>query len=468
MHSKNFVSRRRVLAGVAAAVGGMAGLGLVSSLGDSGPQTDPVGIPRGLPEPPADKMTYRTNPNSGDKVSLLGFGCMRYPVMSGETSPRSPHIDENAAFALVDYALAHGVNYFDTAWGYHNGASETFTGRALQRYPRESFYLATKMPSYLNPTLAQAKDIFFTQLKKCQVEYFDYYLLHTLSTVPAYQKTYEKEKVLEFLLEQKQQGRIRNLGWSFHGDSAMLEYVLARDVPWDFAMIQINYHDLLYKYIPRPNFRLPSPAPAQWMFEKMVASGLPLIVMEPLLGGRLARLNKKALNILQTEHPQSTAASWAFRYVGGLPNVLTVLSGMTYMEHLQDNLRTYAPFQPLSDHEMQVLRTALDAFVVSDNIRCTTCGYCMPCPYGVDIPVVFRHHNDCLDDDLVPKDSRSAEYEEARHAYLVRLARRVPELRTSSHCIGCGKCVKLCPQFIDIPGEMVKLATFLDAQRQEV
>ncbi|MBQ9452009.1 MAG: aldo/keto reductase [Desulfovibrio sp.] len=467
MGGKSFLSRRRVLAGVAATLGGMAGIGFASSMSSRGVVADPVGIPRGLPEPPSDAMTYRTNPSSGDKVSLLGFGCMRYPVMSGETSPRSPRIDENAALALVDYALAHGVNYFDTAWGYHGGASESFTGRALRRHPREKFFLATKMPSYLNPTLAQAKDIFFSQLKKCQVEYFDYYLLHTLSTVSNYQETYEKEKVLDFLLEQKQQGRIRNLGWSFHGDKAMLEYVLARDVPWDFAMIQLNYHDLLYQYIPPPYRNQPSPAPAQWMFEKMVASNLPLIIMEPLLGGRLARLNKKSLNILQAEHPQSTAASWAFRYVGGLPNILTVLSGMTYMEHLQDNLRSYAPLQPLSEHETQVLRKALNAFVVADNIRCTTCGYCMPCPYGVDIPAVFRHHNDCLDDDMVPRDARSAEYAQARHAYLVRLARRVPELRTASHCIGCGKCVKLCPQFIDIPNEMVKIAKFLEDQRME-
>ena len=467
MGNKNVFSRRRVLAGMAAAVGGMAGLGLLSSLGGT-PRPDPVGVPRGLPDPPPDKMTYRTHPHSGDKVSLLGFGCMRYPVMPGETSPRSPNIDEHAALALVDYALAHGVNYFDTAWGYHSGASETFTGRALKRHPRESYYLASKMPSYLEPTLEQAKEIFFTQLKKCQVEYFDYYLLHTLSTVPAFQATYEKGKVLDFLLEQKRLGRIRNLGWSFHGNREMLEYALSCGVPWDFAMIQINYHDLLYKYIPRPNSKLPSPAPAQWMFEKMVGSGLPLIVMEPLLGGRLARLNRKALNILQAERPQATAASWAFRYVGGLPNVLTVLSGMTYMEHLQDNLRAYAPLEPLSAHETQVLQKALDAFVVADNIRCTTCGYCMPCPYGVDIPVVFRHHNDCLDDDLVPRDVRSPDYATARRAYLASLARRLPELRTASHCIGCGKCVKLCPQFIDIPGEMARLAKFLAKQRQEV
>lgn len=469
MDKKTTFSRRGLLAGMAATVGGLAGLGAWSTFGrHAGSARGGAGISNeGKPEPPADQMTYRTNPNSGDKVSLLGFGCMRYPVMPGESSPRSPKINEPIATEMVDYAIAHGVNYFDTAWGYHSGASETFTGKILKRHPRESYYLATKMPSYLDPDLAKAREIFFTQLKKCQVEYFDYYLLHTLQTVPGYQKTYEREKVLEFLQEQKRLGRIRNLGWSFHGDREMLEYVLSRDVKWDFAMIQLNYHDMMYQFVP-PKWlsHLPSPAPAAWMYDKLRQSGLPLIIMEPLLGGRLARLNQKALRILQAEDPQATAASWAFRYVGGLPNVLTVLTGMTYMEHLQDNLRTYAPFKPFTEHESDVLKKALDAFVVSDNIRCTTCGYCMPCPYGVDIPTVFRHHNDCLDDDRVPKGERSPEYAAARRHYLVTLARRVPELRSASHCTGCGKCVSKCPQFIDIPAEMAKLAKMLQEMRQ--
>ena len=417
-----------------------------------------------LPEPPADQMTYRTHAGSGDKVSLLGFGCMRLPVLPDAASPRSTDIDEPAAFALVDYALAHGVNYFDTAWGYHGGASETVMGKALKRHPRESFYLATKMPSYLDPTLAEAKEIFAAQLQKCQVDYFDYYLLHTLSSVDSYRKTYEQRGVLDFLLEQKARGRIRNLGWSFHGDSAMLEYALSRPVAWDFAMVQLNYHDMLHQYIVPPNFqgRLQSPAPVPWMFETLRQSGLPLIVMEPLLGGRLARLNRKTLAVLQEERPQDSAAAWAFRYAGGLPNVLTVLSGMTYLEHVQDNIRTYAPLTPLSAREQDVLKNALSVFVTAENIRCTTCGYCMPCPYGVDIPAVFRHHNNCLDDEQVPKGERDAQYAQARRAYLVNLARQVPELRTAARCTGCDKCVKLCPQFIDIPGEMARLGSFVE------
>ncbi len=466
--TNSFLGRRKVLAGIAAACGGLAGLGTwADHMREKSSKIGPGPDIRldGYKETQASAMTLRENKGCGDKVSLLGFGCMRYPVMAGENSPRSPKINETAAFELVDYALAHGVNYFDTAWGYHNGASQLFTGRALKRHPRESFYLATKMPGYLKPDLAQAKEIFATQLKNCQVEYFDYYLLHNLSQVAGYQETYEKQGVLDYLLEEKKRGRIRNLGWSFHGDKAMLEYVLSRDVPWDFCMVQLNYHDMLHELVPSPFVKrsVPTPAPTRWMFETISAKHLPMIVMEPLLGGRLARLNGAALRILQTVAPERTAASWAFRYVAGLPNVLCILSGMTYLEHLKDNLRTFAPYTPLSDEEKQALSKALKAFVVADNIRCTTCGYCMPCPYGVDIPAVFRHHNDLLDNDAVPRADRDPNYAAARSSYLASLSRRIPELRTASHCTGCGQCVSKCPQFIDIPAEMAKLGQF---QRQ--
>lgn len=458
---KKNVSRRGLLKAAGAGLAGAAAVYGLNKLGLLPGTSSPV------PEPPADGMTYRTHPQSGDRVSLLGFGCMRLPVRPEATSPRGPEVDEAATFALVDYALDHGVNYFDTAWGYHGGMSETVIGKALKRHPRERFHLSTKMPTYLDPDLAMAKDIFARQLEKCQVEYFDYYLLHTLTSKQEYQRVYEERGILDFLLEQREKGRIRHLGWSFHGDKETLEYVLSRDVRWDFALVQLNYHDLLYKHIPSvvQRRRVKEPAPARWMFDRMQESGLPLMVMEPLLGGRLARLNKKALTILQAADPQASAASWAFRYVAGLPNVMTVLSGMTYMEHLQDNLRTFAPLRPCSDRELAVLEEALAAFATAENIQCTTCGYCMPCPYGVDIPTVFLNHNHCLDDEQVPRGERDADYDRARRAYLVNLARRVPDLRDAAHCTGCGKCVKLCPQFIDIPGEMARLGKFAEDLR---
>ena len=456
------VSRRRLLQAAGAGVAGGAvlyGLDKLRLL-PSFEQPKPV--------PPAEKMTCRVNPKNGDKVSLLGFGCMRFPMLPGADSPTGPEVNEQGAFALVDYAIAHGVNYFDTAWPYHRGVSESVIGKALQHYPRESFYLADKMPTFLMPTREQAREIFEKQLEKCKVEYFDYYLLHAIQSVEAYQTVYEKNGVLEYLLEEKKKGRIRNLGWSFHGNAPTLEYLLSRDVAWDFAMVQLNYHDMLHEYKIAPNqakFIPKDPAPTQWMFEKMQQSGLPLIVMEPLLGGRLARLNKKALAILQAERPEASGASWAFRYVAGLPNVITMLSGMTYMEHLQDNLRALAPYEPLSGREMEVLKAALNVFLTQSNIRCTTCGYCMPCPYGVDIPSVFAHFNRCLDDELIPKGTRDPDYEKARRAYLVEYERSVPELRQAARCTGCGKCLTHCPQMIAIPDEMARLGKFVENLR---
>ena len=456
------VSRRRLLQVAGAGVAGGAvlyGLDKLRLL---------PSFEKPLPVPAAESMTYRVNPKNGDKISLLGFGCMRFPMLPGADSPTGPEVNEQGAFALIDYAMAHGVNYYDTAWSYHRGISESVVGKALQQYPRESFYLADKMPTYLLPTREQAREIFEKQLEKCKVEYFDYYLLHAIRFVEDYQTVYEKNGVLDYLLEQKKQGRIRNLGWSFYGNTETLEYLLSRDVQWDFAMVQLNYHDMLHEYKIAPHqarFIPKDPAPTQWMFEKMQQSGLPLIVMEPLLGGRLARLNKKALAVLQTERPQASAASWAFRYVAGLPNVITLLSGMTYMEHLQDNLRSLAPYEPLSDREMHTLKAALDVFLTGANIRCTTCGYCMPCPYGVDIPAIFAHFNRCLDDEQIPKGARDADYEKARRAYLLEYERSIPELRQAERCTGCGVCLKHCPQMIPIPEEMARLGKFVENLR---
>jgi predicted aldo/keto reductase-like oxidoreductase len=424
------------------------------------------------PAIPTDKMTYRVNPRNGDRISLLAFGCMRFPVLPSATRPSGPEINEALATAQVDYAFAHGVNYFDTAWRYHGGKSEVLIGKALSRYPRESFFLADKMPGAIDPTLEEAKKIFRTQLERCRVDYFDYYLLHSLRSVASYRKTYEEYGVLDFLLEQKAAGRIRNLGWSFHGDREMLDYILARDVAWDFAMVQLNYHDLLHGYAPRASILRSlansQPAGPRLVFDTLQPTGIPLMVMEPLLGGRLARLNKKALTVLREERPQASAASWAFRYAAAPPNVLTVLSGMTYMEHLWDNVQTYSPFEPLSERETDALRRALALFVTQENIRCTACGYCMPCPYGVDIPAVFTHYNHCVDDEHIPKGARDADYEKARRAFLVGHDRSVPALRQAMRCTGCNSCTPHCPQEINIPQELARLGKFVEQLRTQV
>lgn len=423
------------------------------------------------PEIPKGRLTCRTNPRNGDRISLLGFGCMRLPVLPEATQPRGPDVDEAAAFRLIDYALAHGVNYYDTGWHYHRGMSEVVMGKALKRHPRNSYFMADKMPGVLNPTLDEAKNIFRTQLERCQTDYFDYYYLHGLRSLEGYKTVYEDRGVLDYLLEEKAAGRIRNLGWSFHGTEEMLEYLLSRDVQWDMALVQLNYHDLMHEFTPPSSiaqrFQL-TPAQPRFVLEKMRKTAIPLLVMEPLLGGRLARLNRRSTALLQEEHPESSAASWAFRYVASLPNVLTVLSGMTYVEHIQDNLRTYSPWEPLSERELSVLEQALKLFVTQENIRCTGCAYCTPCPYGVDIPGVFTHYNNCVDDRYIPKGERNADYETARRAFLVGYDRSVPELMQAMRCTGCNQCTPRCPQEINIPEEMGRLSRFVEELRSEV
>jgi predicted aldo/keto reductase-like oxidoreductase len=460
--SIGFWSRRNFLKGIgAAAAGGVIYQGLKTL------KLLPQG--RELADPPKDQMAYRTNPKTLDKVSLLGFGCMRLPMIPGAQSPNGSEIDVPTAVSLIDYAYDHGVNYFDTAWPYHRGNSEVVMGEALKKYPRSSFYVADKMPTFAKPDLDKAKEIFRTQLERCQLEYFDYYMLHNIMTVEDYKLVYEENKVMDFLLEQRKEGRIRNLGFSFHGDKETLDYLVETDVDWDVAMVQLNYHDLMHAYeIPKWRRSDRLPAEPRYILERVTARKLPMVIMEPLLGGRLSRLSRKAVNILQGEKPQSSPASWAFRYIGSNPDVLTVLSGMTILDHVKDNLRTHAPFETLSEREMGVLKQALDVFITQENIPCTACGYCLPCPYDVNIPAVFTHYNICVDDEYVPKGSRTEEYEKARRAYLVSYDRTVPELRQASHCTGCGVCLEHCPQGIAISEQMARLSKFAEDLRSQV
>lgn len=448
---------------------GAAGAALVVGAGKwglfPGPNNDAA-----TPSMKPENLSFCVNPKNGDRISLLGFGCMRFPVLPEAKAPSSPQIDEAAAFQLVDRAIECGINYFDTGFRYHGGASEVVLGKALKRHNREHLFIADKMPPTENFSLAETKEVFQTQLKRLQTDYIDYYLLHSLSTVEIFKRRFEDNGALEYLLEEKAAGRIHNLGWSFHGDADCLNYVLDFPMDWDFALIQLNYHDLLYKY-EVPDIlasRLSNPvAEPKWVYEQMLKTDIPLFVMEPLLGGRLARLNTKALRVLQQERPTDSAAAWALRYVGALPQVIGVLSGMTYREHLEDNVKTFSPLRPLSEQELLILREALNIFVSQDIIRCTACSYCLPCPYGIDIPGVFTHFNRCVDDEQIPKGERNADYERARRAYLVGYDRSVAELSQAERCTGCNECKPKCPQRIDIPTELARLGRFVEQLRNE-
>lgn len=466
MKNSNLITRRNLLKGALCGLGagaaawGLYGIGAFSR--SSAPATGING-----------KMTMNRHPRTGVEVSALGYGCMRFPMLANASSPRSDEIDTKEAFRLVDFALAHGVNYFDTAWFYHKGASESVLGQALARHPRDSFRIATKMPGRIIESLPQAKEIFATQLKKCQVDYFDFYQLHAVMGVADYKRIYEDLGVLDFLLEQKEKGVIRHLGWSFHGDCEALEYLLSRPVDWDYAMLQLNYHDLMHELI-MPDYRKKiigltnQPAPADWMYAKVRDAGIPIVIMEPLLGGRLARLSKKAQTPLREIRPGATPASWAFRYVAGLPGVLTVLSGMTRMDYLLENIATFTPLDKLTQPEELALRKALGLFLTQKSIGCTTCGYCMPCPYGVDIPAIFAHFNRCLDNEIYPGNPAASNHAELVRAYLSDYDQHVPELRQAARCTGCGKCVSACPAMLDIPRELAAIGKFAEDLRNGI
>ncbi|MDD3541525.1 aldo/keto reductase [Petrimonas sulfuriphila] len=397
---------------------------------------------------PTDKMTYTALSKTGDKISLLGFGTMRYPTVERETPEGiRKFIDEEKAGQLVDYAIAHGINYFDTAWMYHQGESEIVTGKLLKKYPRNSFYLATKLPGSVK-SREDAIATYHKQLEKLQVDYFDYYHLHSLSSDVMYERIYKEWGMLDFLLNEKKEGRIRNLGWSFHGDQPLFDKVLAEPVDWDFVMIQMNYFDWKYGRVP-----------AEYMYNRLVERNIPVMIMEPLLGSRLAKVSRAVSEMMQEERPGDTPAQWAFRFVGSHPQVMVVLSGMTLMEHLQENIKTYSPLVPVTDKQKDMLAKAAEIIRTYKIIPCTDCKYCVPCPYGVDIPGILLYYNKATWDSNLPdlEGQRDAEFERASRAFLVDYNRTIPELEQANHCINCGECEPTCPQNIKIPTDLLKI-----------
>lgn len=412
-----------------------------------------------LGEVPTDKMTYRTNPHTGDKVSLLGYGCMRWPLRQ-KADGSGEEIDQEAVNALVDYAIAHGVNYFDVAPVYVRGLSEQATGLALSRHSRDKYFIATKLSTHRPVpewrTLEGSKGLFEQSLKNLRVDYIDYYLIHGvgLGGMDDLRKRLYDNGVLDFLLKERKAGRIRNLGWSFHGDVKVFDYVLDMGVKWDFVQIQLNYLD--WKHASGRNVN------ADYLYGELEKRGIPAVIMEPLLGGRLSNVPDHIVARLKQQRPENSVASWAFRFAGSPDGVLTVLSGMTYMEHLQDNIRTYSPLIPVTDEEKDFLEETAQLMMKYPTIPCNDCKYCMPCPYALDIPGILLHYNKCVNEGNVPKSAQDENYAKARRAFLVGYDRSVPKLRQANHCTGCEQCNPHCPQGIDIPKEMQRIDKFVE------
>ena len=446
--SKDSISRRNFLKimGVgAAALTGCQGDGRAA--GNAGPSGTAA----------EGSMSYRTNPKNGERVSLLGYGCMRWPTLQ-EPDATGNVIDQEAVNRLIDHAMAHGVNYYDTSPVYMQGWSEKSTGIALKRYPRDKYLIATKLSNFSNYTRENSIAMYRQSFADLQVDYIDYYLLHSIGNggIKTFRARYIDNGMIDFLLEERRAGRIRNLGFSFHGTQAVFDEVLAMHdrVHWDFVQIQLNYVD--WRHASGNN------VPAEYLYGELEKRGIPAIIMEPLLGGRLSKVPDHIATRLKERRPESSVASWAFRFAGSPEGVLTVLSGMTYMEHLQDNLRTYSPLEPLSDDERQFLFDTADLMMQYPTIPCNDCKYCMPCPYGIDIPAVLLHYNKCVNEGNVPRDGEDPNYHAARRAFLIGYDRSVPRLRQASHCIGCGQCNPHCPQSIDIPKQLHRIDEFVE------
>ena len=413
-----------------------------------------------LGEVPTDKMAYRTSPK-GEKISLLGYGCMRWPTIPAPEKGGNI-IDQDAVNRLVDYAIAHGVNYFDTSPVYVQGWSEKSTGIALKRHPREKLIIATKLSNFQNWTRENSIAMYKQSLKDLQTDYIDYYLLHSIGNggIETFRARYIDNEMLDFLIEERKAGHIRNWGFSFHGTVDVFDEVLAMHdhVHWDFVQIQLNYVD--WRHASGRNVN------AEYLYAELEKRGIPAIIMEPLLGGRLSNVPEHIMMRLKERTPQSSVASWAFRFAGSPEKVLTVLSGMTYMEHLQDNIRTYSPLVSLSDEEKDFLEETAQLMLKYPTVPCNDCKYCMPCPYGIDIPAILLHYNKCVNGGNLPKSQQDENYKEARRAYLVGYDRSVPKLRQASHCIGCGQCNSHCPQSIDIPKELHRIDQFVEQLKQ--
>lgn len=412
---------------------------------------------------PTDRMTYRNFSESPeDNVSILGYGCMRWPTVPSPDG-KGDLIDQDEVNRLVDYAMAHGVNYYDTSPVYVQGWSEKATGIALKRHPRESFKIATKLSNFANFTRENSIQMYRQSFVDLQVDYIDYYLLHSIGNggIKTFRARYIENGMLDYLLEEREAGRIRHLGFSFHGTREVFDEVLAMHdrVHWDFVQIQLNYLDWTHATGNNVN--------AEYLYAELEKRRIPAVIMEPLLGGRLSNLPDHIVARLKQQRPESSVASWAFRFAGSPEGVLTVLSGMTYMEHLQDNIRTYSPLVPLTDAERQFLFDTADLIAGYPTIPCNDCKYCMPCPYGIDIPAVLLHYNKCVNEGNIPQDRQDENYRQARRAFLIGYDRSVPRLRQASHCTGCGQCNSHCPQSINIPKELHRIDAFVERLKQE-
>ena len=410
-----------------------------------------------------EEMVLRENPVNGDKVSLLGFGCMRWPMIDVDGQRV---IDQEAVNEMVDYAIEHGINYFDTSPAYLMGQSEKAAGIALSRHPRDKYFIATKLSNFNNATPEASIQMYKDSFEQLKTDYFDYYLLHAIGSggVAAFEQRYVQNGMMDFLIKKKEAGRIRNLGFSFHGAPGEFDELIglhdSGKYHWDFVQIEMNFVDWNHADGRRN-------ANASYLYEELDKRGIPIVIMEPLLGGRLANVPEAIAAQMKEREPDKSVASWAFRFCGTQPRVLCTLSGMTNMDPLLDNVKTFTHFKPLTEEELDFLERMATQMMEYPTVNCTDCKYCMPCPWGIDIPGIFKHYNTSVTEGRYPQSQEQKDYRKLKKAYLVSYDRAIPTLRQAEHCIHCGECLSHCPQSIQIPRELQRINRYIEKLKQD-
>ena len=408
-------------------------------------------------------MTTRKT-KDGKTVSLLGYGAMRLPTTDGGHANgwapdgySNAEIDQATLDAQVKTMLEHGVNYFDTSPAYCRGESERRLGEALAKsgFKRSDYMIATKLSNFAPQQypLEECKKMFEASLRFLRTDYIDNYLLHAIGNdgFATFSKRYLENGALDWCVELRREGRIRNLGFSYHGDPKAFEWCLEHNdkYKWDFCQIQMNYVDWLHAQETNPRN-----LDAKYLYGRLTELGIPVVIMEPLLGGRLARPNYALSRELSPLDPNASLAKWALRFCGTYPNVMTILSGMTRTAHVEENIATFSPLVPCTEKELAALERAAVALIKLHTIPCNYCNYCMPCPFGLDIPAILTFRNAVITAEKAPS---------AREA-LAMYRSAVPDmLRRAERCTGCNRCKMHCPQSIDIPKELGEIDKWVDS-----
>lgn len=445
--NKNMMTRREAIRAMM-----LAGAGLAASSSLAAAPLRAAGV---LPQnwkfiEPAkgDQVIHRTwQTLGGESVSLLGMGCMRFPRKPG-AGRRAP-LDQDVVNQMIDYALEHGINYFDTAPAY--GDSERATGEALSRHNRKDYLIATKMSNFSNADLDACKTMFANSLKNLRTTYFDYFLLHSISDMADFNRRFKDNGLLDWLLEQKKKGVIRHLGFSFHGSNEALRQLIALPYQWEFVQIQLNYVD--WKNMPLEDSS--EPCDSETLYKMLEEKNIPVVIMEPIRGGALANVSDGLRSRIQERFPQYSPAAAALTFASTPKAVMCTLSGMSNMQQLMENVYTFSHFKPMTAEDNDYMLEMARLYNGNPHIPCTACRYCMPCPRGVDIPGVFAVYNGMSDALMLPDPSnkKDKQYKEKKKEFLKRYAKLASDSDASA-CVMCNACLPKCPQRIRIPEQM--------------